>query len=85
MIYDSDKQYDEMGENYPFIDKNKEGYTPEEVIKVLSKAKMYDYIKGAVKRYGLEGTEEVIKSTYNTIPRLREQMLQMLFEIWKGL
>ena len=63
----------------------KEGYTPEEAIKVLTKAQMYRHLKEAIKRYGLERTEDVIKSAYNTVPKLKEQMLAMLSEIWKGL
>jgi len=85
MTFDSDRQYDEMGENYPFIDKNKEGYTPEEAIKVLTKAQMYEYVKKTVKRYGLERTEEIIKEVYKTVPGLQEQILAMLYEVWKGL
>ena len=78
-----------IGDNYPFMknewEKDNKEYTPEETIKILTKAQMYYHLKKAIKRYGLEGTEEVVKRVYNTVPKLKEQMLNMLWEIWKGL
>lgn len=71
-----------LGDNYPFIDKNKKEYTPEEAIKILTKAKMYDHIKDCIKNNGLERTEDMIKENYNTVPKLREQMLEVLYFIW---
>jgi len=53
--------------------------------KVLTKAQMYEYVKKTVKRYGLERTEEIIKEVYKTVPGLQEQILAMLYEVWKGL
>jgi len=82
MIFDSDRQYDEMGENYPFIDKNKEGYTPEEAIKILARARIYDCVRESIKKNGLERTEDIIKETYNTVPKLMEKMLKILYFIW---
>jgi len=84
MIFDSDRAKDEMGENYPFIDKNKELYTPKEALRVLSKAKMFDHIKNCIQNNGLERTEDMIKESYNTVPKLQEQMLLTLYEIWRG-
>jgi len=84
MTFDSDRAKDEMGENYPFIDKSKEQYTPKEALKVLGKAKMYDHIKNCIKDNGLEGTEDMIKENYNTVPKLQEKMLKMLYLIWTG-
>jgi len=82
MTFDSDRQYDAMGENYPFIDKRKEEYTPEEAIKILTEAQMYNEIKKCIEHNGLEGTEDVIKRAYSTVPKLREKMLRILYLIW---
>ena len=74
-----------LGDNYPYwLFEKKEEYTKEEVVEVLTNAQMYDYLKEAIKRYGLEGTEEIIKRVYNTLPKLRQDYLKMLYEIWKG-
>lgn len=74
-----------LGDNYPFIkdewgkDK-KEHYTPEDIVKIDT----YKHIKNAIKRYGLEGTEEVIKRIYSHNSKARDYMLKTLYEIWKG-
>ena len=70
-----------LKDNYPYI--RKEYYTSEEAIKILSKAKMYENLKKAVKRYGLEGTEDIIKINYNTIPKMREILLETLYSMWR--
>lgn len=75
-----------LGDNYPFMkDEEKEGYTLKEAVSILSKAKIYYETKRAIKRYGLERTEDIIKRVYKTLPKLRENFLKMLYEIWKGL
>jgi len=71
MIFDSDRKYDE-------------GYTPEEAIKILTEAQMFDRIKNCIKNNGLERTEDMIKEAYNKAPKLKEKLLLTLFEIWKG-
>ena len=85
MIYDSDREKDEMGENYPFIDENKEEYTPEEAIEILTKARIYEETKKLIKKYGLEKTEDIIKEVYKNALTIQEKFLKMLYEIWKGL
>ena len=60
------------------------GYSIEEAIRILSEARMYESLKKAVKKYGLEGTEEVIKNVYSSSPKLKEKMLEALHYIWKG-
>lgn len=82
MVFDSDRRYDKEEENYPFFDKNKEGYTPEEAIKILMKAQMYDHIKKCIKNNGLERTEDMIKLNYKTMPKLEEKLLKTLYFIW---
>jgi len=82
MTFDSDRAKDELGENYPFIDNRKEGYTPEEAIKILTEAQIYNEIKKCIKQNGLEGTEDVVKRAYSTVPKLREKMLRILYLIW---
>ena len=37
-------------------------------------------IQRAIKIYGIEGTEEKIKSVYNLMPKIRDLMLE---ELWK--
>ena len=71
------------GDNYPHF--SQEDYTPEEAIKSLTKAQIYNNLKKAVKRYGLDRTEDIIKINYKTVPKLKGQMLEVLYEIWKGL
>ena len=84
MIYDSDRAKDKMGDNYPIFNNNEKGYTPEELAKKAIKIDGYTNIKKAIKRYGLEGTEEVIKINYKNIPKAKELLLKILYEIWKG-
>ena len=36
-------------------------------------------IDNAIKRYGVEGTEQVIKRVYNQVPKLRDYMLEQLW------
>lgn len=35
-------------------------------------------IDNAIKRYGIEGTEEVIKRVYSRVPKLKDYMLNQL-------
>lgn len=59
-------------------------YSLKEAISILSEARMYESLKEAVKKYGLEGTEEIIKNVYSSSPKLKEKMLEALHYIWKG-
>ena len=76
----SDRYFKNLFENC----EGKEGYTPKEAIKILTKARMYEHIKVCIKNNGLEGAEEVIKKVYKTAPKLRVKMLKVLYEVWKG-
>ena len=74
-----------LGDNYPHWVRYDFGYyMPKEIKKILSKTQMYDYIRDCIRKNGLEGAEEVIKRVYNTVPKIRQDYLQMLYEIWKG-
>lgn len=77
----SDRYFKNLFEN---PSEGKEEYTPEEAIKILTEAKMYDHIKDCIKNNGLEGTEEMIKLNYKIVPKLQKKLLRILYEIWKG-
>lgn len=82
MIFDNDRQKDDVGENNWKKD-NEKGYTPEEAIRILGEAQILENLRKAVKKYGLEGTEDVIKGVYKNSPTLRDKFLKILYEIWK--
>jgi len=65
-----------LGDNFPQFYKK---YTPEDIIKLSA----YDNVRKAIKQYGLERTEDIIKEVY-TNPKTRDYLLKVLYEIWKS-
>ena len=43
-----------------------------------------DGIMTGIEKYGLEGVEDVIKSAYKSMPKLRDYMLKEYYYIIKG-
>ena len=70
-----------LGDNYPIFFKD---YVPDELVKKAIKIDAYNHLKGAVKQYGLEHTEDIIKRVYSN-PQTRDYMLKILHAIWKGI
>lgn len=70
----------EFGDNYPQFNNE---HIPEELAKEAIKSNAYENIKKAIKRYGLEGTEDKIKELYNNT-KTQRYLLKILYEIWKG-
>ena len=48
----------------------------------LGKILLYDAVIQAVKHYGIEGTEDVIKRVYRAMPIARDAMLKAFKEIY---
>lgn len=45
---------------------------------------LWDSLKTAVARYGIEGTEQKINELYKLMPTIREKMLDMYNKMYKG-
>lgn len=43
-----------------------------------------DNLKQAVKRYGIEGTEQKIQQLYVAVPKMQEKMLEVFNKYYKG-
>ena len=65
-----------LGDNYPV-------FNNDEIAKEAIRTSAYNHLKKAIKRYGLEGTEDTIKRVYIN-QKTRDYLLEILHEIWKG-
>lgn len=58
-------------------------FSKDRLIQEGLKLTAYEHIRGAIKEYGLEGTEDKIREVYNN-PDVKDFLLTVLYEIWKG-
>lgn len=65
-----------IGDNFPQFNKE---YNIKDIIKLDA----INNLKKAIKKYGLERAEDIIKEVY-TNPKTRDYLLKVLYEIWKG-
>lgn len=70
-----------LGDNFPQLNNE---IPDENLAQEAIKIDAYSHIKEAIKKYGLEGTEDKIKEIYSNNPKIREIMLKTLYAIWKG-
>lgn len=61
----------------------KEYYTKKEVILWALEQDTIRHIKKAMARYGIEGTEEKIKELYKLMPKCRDYMLSIYYNLIK--
>ena len=67
-----------LGYNFPQFN-NQEAMAKEAI-----RLDTYDHIKKAMKKYGIEGTEDIIKRVYENMPDTRDYLLRLYREILKG-
>lgn len=68
-----------LGDNFPQFN----NYDKEDLVKEMIKLNAYEHIKKAIKKYGLEYTEDIIKINYENMPKVREILLKTLYKMWR--
>ena len=58
---------------------SKEFYTLEEIIKLDAIHRM----NKTMKQYGIEGVEDKVKEIYSQMPKLRDYLLDIIYNLWR--